>query len=341
MKSMLKLLLRPVLILAVIGCGSDENNPPPDADSERDSTTETENPTSSDEETDPEAACLSTISGQVVIEGAASLPVSVIVCIGACFEPISTDINGNFKWQLPIDGDFDCIPFAFERTPVRMDFVVASAPEAFAEYAFVTTPTQADISDLGDDDFDLDLGEMKLYALPDEAAVFSPASGADVSMFGLSYTLDKNALVKYDGDAETPPDHDQALPVFKAPLDEWNPPFVTTPLSALYFLGPRWARLAGDGVPLTIEAPTDLSDGDEVTVYLLGSYTPAWGDETVTDRPDFIYVDTEGHCINDNGALDLEWVEEGVFQACGRVTVQNGRITTPPIPRLTWVGIGR
>ncbi len=341
---------RAILFITLIwaaACGGEDGNPSSDSeqstigtDTDEDGRTDSESDTGT-EDAPKVTACLETISGRLVIRGAEAKPVSVIVCIGTCFAPLQTKADGTFQWRHPLGGDFDCIPYNFNETPLHMDFRVEDAPEDFAEYSFLTVPTQADISDTGDTDYNLDLGDIILYALPEEAAVFSPGKGADVSLSGLSFILGPNDLVKYDGDKEIPPDTDQPIRVFKAPLDEWAPPFVTENLSVLYFIGPRWARLSGDGVPLTIEAPGDLSEGDEVTVYLLGSYGTDWGNEDVFDLPDFMYLDADGRCIHDTGDLSLNWVEDGVFQNCGRTTVQNGRIVTPNVPRLTWVGIGK
>ena len=344
---MTRSLLLFALMWPPLACGGEDpaGDPPADSETPTDDAQEIDSAseTSQDTASDPppvHTVCLDSISGRVVIRGADPLPVSVIVCIGTCFAPVSTETDGSFTWRHPIGGDFDCIPYDFEATPLHMDFRVTKAKEAFAEYAFLTVPKQSDISDTGEGDYDLNLGDIPLYALPAETATFIPGEGAEVSLFGLSFTLGPEDLVKFDGDEEMPPEHVQLIRVFKAPLDEWNPPFVEASLSALYFIGPRWARLAGDGVQLTIEAPEDLADGDEVTMYLLGSFGTDWGDEAISDRPDFMYLDNEGHCTHDTGAPGLEWAADGVFQACGRAVVENGRITTPNVPRLTWVGIG-
>jgi hypothetical protein len=198
-----------------------------------------------------------------------------------------------------------------------------------------------DIKDQGESDYDLALGDLSLYALPEESAEYTPEGGVDLSLFGVEAAVLPSALVKFDGDDEVPITHNQAVRVFEAPLNEWDPPFVNVDLGALYFLGPRWARLGGDGVSFSINAPLGFEDGDTAVIYLLGSYSSDWGDASVEDVPDFMYLDADGNCVNDNAQSSLTMVADGVFQACGEVTVEGGKIVTPPLPRLTWVGIGR
>ena len=331
------------VLIAVSGCGNADGDHDTSGDPETESEDSESSDTGTDSDTDEEAlkTCADSISGTVVIPNGDLEIVTVIVCIGVCFEPITTDAQGHFEWHHPIGGDFDCIPYAFEETPLHIELRVSSAPEAFAEYAFLTVPTQETVSDNGTDDFDLDIGELAVYALPEESATYTSADGAEIDLSGLTATIPPDGLIKQDGGEEISIDYKQAVRVFEAPLDEWTPPFADVPLSALYFMGPRWARLAGDGVPLTIDAPPGLEEGDEVPVYLLGSYGSDWGDPEVSDDPDFLYVTPNGRCVNDTGEADLDWTADGVFQPCGTATVENGRLTTPPLPRLTWVGLGR
>ncbi len=342
----------PASAFALIGllaaCGSDEPASV-DTDLERETASfeESDEGETEGKESDSNTACLASITGKVVFKNGTSeapsdpVPVSIAVCIGVCFDPITTDDDGAFTWRLPLEGDMHCVPYDFASTPIHIDFRVPSAKESYAEYAFFTYPTMADIADQGEDDFDLDLGDLALYLLPEESAAYTQDSCTSLSLFGVEATFPSDALVKQSGDAEVPIDHEQEIHVFEAPLERWDPPFVDVELDALYFLGPRWARLAGGGVPLSIEAPPGLEEGETAPLYLLGGFTSNWGDASVKDTPDFMYLDGDGACVNDNGQSDLARVDDGTFQNCGEVKVKNGRMVTPPLPRLTWVGVGR
>ncbi len=285
-------------------------------------------------------ACLASISGQIRIMDAEPTSAAVIVCIGSCFAPVFSSLDGTFVWNHPMDEDIDCVPYDFNKKPLHIDLRVLSDTNAFAEYAFVSVPSKETISDKGESDFDLDIGELFLFALPSDSTVYQPSEGAVISTLGLTTVLEPGVLVKFDGSSEVAPEHEQEIRVFKAPLEIWTPPFVDKKLSALYFISPRWARLKGGGVSLTIDAPEDFEDNTTATIYLLGGYDSYWGDENLLDQPSFIYVDELGDCVNDSGAGELQMVEDGIMHSCGQALVKNRKIVTPPIPRFTWIGIG-
>jgi hypothetical protein len=301
-----------------------------------------EKSTESPEDAGTGAACLASISGVILKNGESGMVAGMIPCIGTtCFSAGKTDPDGRFRWEHPLSEGEPCQPYDFDEKALHIEVAAAENPREYAAYAFILRPTRADISDKGPNDFDLDIGVLSLYVLPDEAAVFEPSAGASVDLTGLAFDLPPDGIVKRVKDTDEPIDHPQDIRVFKAPLDTWQPPFVTTPLSALYFIAPRWAKLAGPGAVLSVDPPEGWDEGDGGRLYLLGGYTSSFGDIAVRDRSAYIYRDADGACINTDESEGLERIADGDFAACGTVSMVQGKLLTAPVPRFTWVGISK
>lgn len=286
--------------------------------------------------------CLGSISGRVLENGRDPMDANVVICIGlTCFTGIRTDSRGDFQFILPMDEDESCLRYDFTKDRIHIEINASDDLESHAAYAFVRQPEQADISDLGDDDYDYDVGPLALYELPTENAVYAPDTGAAVDLGNVSFELAPHQLVKTDISEDVPIAHNQAVSVFEAPLDEWAPPFVDTPIEALYLIAPRWAKLAGDGVSLSIAPPDGWSEGDAGTLYVLGGYVTEWGDPEEMSTGGYLYVsDDRSSCQNEGDDTEnLERIEDGVFSECGRIELIDGRLVTSPLPRFTWVGI--
>ena len=294
-----------------------------------------------DETSNLPETCLGAVSGRVRRNGRDPMDAVVVVCIGlACFKGVSTDAEGRFRCVPELEKGDVCGRYDFEKDRLHIEIAAAADPEAYASYAFVRHPTQEEISDLGDDDFDYAVGDLSLYELPAESAVYTPAGGASVNLSGVAFELAPGALVKAAVSEDVPIAHDQEIRVFEAPLDEWTPPFVDVELDALYLITPRWAKLSGDGVVLAIDPPSSWQEGDTGELYLLGGFVSEWGDPDVISKGEHIYL-AEDHSACLASGEGLETVEDGVLAGCGSAEVTGDRIVTAPIPRFTWVGIGR
>ena len=331
-----------VLVLAMtIACSSKESL------TDTSGETDTGKPTDSDTDADGGAisgACLGSISGTILENGETGMLGGVAVCIGAlCLKPAESDAEGRFVWYHPAIKEGErCGVHDFDAQPLHIEVLAGTDSAKYAEYAFILHPTAADISDKGEDDFDLDLGNLSLFRLPDSGEVYDPETGVVVDRDGLRFEVPPEGIVKRVVDEDVPIDHTQEIVVFRAPLDVWSPPFASDlSLDALYFVTPEWAKLAGEGVSFSVALPSGGSETDTGTLFLLGGYTSKYGDTAVRDRSAFIYRDATGNCINTDDDESLEMVADGVFGDCGVVSVEEGRIVTPPIPRFTWVGIGR
>jgi hypothetical protein len=334
------------LLLALTACaensGQEDDSAGPGADTEKASEDTSGDATDTEDPSTDGPACLASISGQVLRGGEDGMEAVIVPCIGlTCFSPVLTDPDGRLLWEHPLSDGEVCRQRDFEAEPLHLEVTALENPEDFASYAFVRHPTREDISDSGEDDFDLNVGILSLYTLPPGGATFDPAAGASVDLDGLAFELPAGGIVKRVVEDDIPIDHEQAVRVFKAPLDTWNPPFGDSPLDALYFIAPRWAKLAGEGVALSLEPPPGWADGDVGTVLLLGGYTSNYGDDAVRDRSAFIYRGDDGRCINSDDHDALEQVDDGVFTACGTATMTSGRLVTSPIPRFTWIGISK
>jgi hypothetical protein len=215
----------------------------------------------------------------------------------------------------------------------------------YATYEYLATPSQDQISDEGPDDYTYDLGDLHLYKLPTNASgVYRPLTGANINASGFSLIMPADSLVKNDRNiGDVPITENQEIRIFKAPLDTWDPPFAKN-MDALYFIDPNWAKIAGDGVSVSIDAPSNWSDGDIGSLFLLGGYISNWGNPDVVDSAAYIYFkDVNGtpNCVNNNdGSIgDEEEIHEGEFANCGKAVYDGGKIVTDPMPRFTWVGI--
>jgi hypothetical protein len=327
--------------LFALSCGSSDDDD--SGSSTGPSASDAESGEDDDTSTLPET-CLGSISGQVLGNGEAPMEAVIVICVGtACYQGIQTDRDGAFSWAPPMDDDEACVRYDFEEKRVHIELSARDNPERYASYAFVRHPTLEDISDQGEDDYDYDVGELSLYEMPDESAVYTPEDGVTVNLSGVAFTLEASSLVKTDLTGDVPVTHDQEIRVFKAPLDEWDPPFADVSLDALYLITPRWAKISGASPTLTVEPPEGWHDGDAGDLFLLGGYNSDWGDADMLDIGESIYrSEEENICVtNCADCDDLTPVEDGVLTQCGVAEMQGDRIVTSPLPRLTWVGISR
>lgn len=303
----------------------------------------------SDSQTDSDAPgtsneafpCLGEISGRVLKNGTEGIEALVVICMGfdICHNPQVTKTDGTIEWVYPdIAAGEMCVPHDFAGDEwLHIEILPQENPENYATYSFVMRPTTKDISP---DDFTLDVGDLALYELPSAQETFVPSSGAVVDLEGVSFELPPNGLVKESLTREVSPlelEHD--IRVFKAPIEKWKPPFCETTPDALYFIGPRWAQVDEPGVTLSLEPPDGWSNGDVGKMTLLGSWRTTYSNYEGLIRSEYMYRTNDGLCVNESEGH--ERIPEGFVAECGEIEMKNGRIVTPPIPRLTWIAISK
>ncbi len=327
--------------LLASGCGdgdSQAQGPSSSDTSPLDTTTQTETDTTEgacepDECAGPPAACptwISSLTGTATLSTGGPLVGTVPVCVPVCV-PATSDEQGRFEIPFEQCRGYD---FAGGDEPLHMQLAF---PEGnYATYSVAFRPTQQDVSDTGPTDFEFDLGEHVLYAVDHAGVSYTGSEGAAVAHEGLSFTLAPGALVEATWDSQLKqsvdvPVESEAVRVMKAPLDAWEPGFDHVGLDALYFVGPFWAKLS-EGVSFEVAAHPSWSDGDTVEVYFLGEYTSSWGGE-----PDYVYFDENGACTaapTEHGHIGI-----GEMGLCGTAVVEDGAVSTPPLPRLGWIGL--
>lgn len=272
---------------------------------------------------------ISSLKGTAMLSNGEPLVGTVPVCIPVCV-PATSDEQGVFEIVFEQCKSYD---FAGGEEPLHMQLAL---PEGnYATYSVAFSPTQEEVSDQGPTDFEFDLGEHILYAVKHTGVSYSRSAGASVSHEGLSFTLAPGALVEAAWDSETKrvvdtPVDSKTIRVMKAPLDEWTPGFDHVELDALYFVGPFWAKLF-EGVSFEVAADPSWSNGDTVEVYFLGEYSSSWGGEA-----DYVYFDEDGACTatpTEHGHIGI-----GELGLCGTAVVKDEAISTPPLPRLGWIG---
>ncbi len=325
------------------GASEDDTGTKRDTEIARDASAGTE--TVDAEVGDEDAPCLGAISGRVLKNGNDGIKALVVVCIGEaiCHPPQETEADGTISWVYPdMEEGGRCVPHDFAGDEwLHVEIIAKERPEDYASYAFVTRPTTVEISDEGEDDVTLDIGDLALYELPAESVPYASSTGAVVDLAGLSFSLPKDGLVKqlFGGDT-VPLEFEHDVRVFKAPLDEWDPPFMTDEPDVLYYISPRWSMVAEPGLVLSIEPPDGWADGDEGTVTLLGSWRTPYAVDEGLFRSDYIYRNDNGRCVNTEND-DFERIPDGFPADCGNAEMVGGRIITAPIPRLTWVAISK
>lgn len=333
--------------LFAIGCKESSDNPDDHIDTtSEESTTEGGRQTDSDvsEESDEALPCLGGISGRVLKDGTEGIKVLVVVCMGfdICHGPQVTKADGTIEWIYPDMKDGEtCIHHDFAGDEwLHIELLAQENPENYAAYSFVMRPTTSDISDGGSDDFTLDVGDLALYELSASSETFVPSSGVVVDLEGVSFELPPEGLVKESLNGEVSPlEYEHEIRVFKAPLEQWDAPFLETTPDALYFIGPRWAQVDDPGVTLSLEPPDGWSDGDVGKMILLGSWRTDYATSEGLIHSDYMYRTVDGLCVNDSEGN--EQIAEGFVAECGEIEMTNGRIVTPPIPRLTWIAISK
>jgi hypothetical protein len=329
-----------------------------DADSDSDS----------DGDADEDPACIATISGKVVYgDDAAMKDVPFQICAPDCQEVIA-DNDGKFEVSVvgdvdqvgqdtdsSSDGDDDddndssddddddndddndddvdgCRYYNFSNP---RDFIRVAlgqpdplSADTHAEYVVHFEPTDKDVSG-----GDYDLGKLQLHKLNGDSEKYTALDGATVDMKGVSYSLVPGALEEWvfdsvAGQMVMQPIEKADLRVFKASLDDGKPPFNYLGLDALYYLGPYWTKVKNYGVVLSIEAPGGEPDGTTGTLYMLSNDSPKGG---------LAYFDGLRHCVWVDNSSDH--YAESALANCGQVVVIEGKVVTPPVPILGWVGI--
>ena len=340
---------RSILLLVILfswsHCGESSDDPveKPDSASEKETTPSDQSTGSDDSDVaDTSLPCLGGISGRVLKNGTEGIKALVVVCMGLaiCHDPQITKADGAIEWRYPdMKAGETCIRHDFAGDEwLHIEILAQEDPEDYASYSFVLRPTTEDISDGGSDDHTLDIGNLALYELPSTSETYVPSTGATVDLEGVSFELPPDGLIKESLKRElTPLELEHEIRIFEAPLDEWEPPFSETLPDALYYVGPRWAQVADPGVVLSLAPPDGWSEGDVGTMALLGSWRTTYANYEGLIRSEYMYLTDAGRCVNESD--ENERVPEGFTAECGEVEVKEGRIITPPIPRLTWIAV--
>ncbi len=301
--------------------------------------------TSEEDSAPEEGACIGSLSGEVSRNGVEEMAAGIAVCrgVGACFEPFETEADGSFVWEYPHKNDDACTVIDFKTEWLHIEIFPLSDSDNFANYAFTVGSLQEDISDEGAHDLDLHLGRLAVYELPEASATYSPEDGADVDLEGITFVLPGGGIVKrpLGIDEDVPVENPQEIRVFKAPLDEWDPPFVDDPPDALYYLSPHWAKIPTPGVRLSIEPPEGWRDGDTGRVELLGRWATHFAVNEGPISSEYMYRTDEGLCINTDDTDSYDRMYDGFMADCGEAEVVDGRIVTSPLPRFSWVALYR
>lgn len=276
--------------------------------------------------------CIGTIVGEIKTDKGENWQGRLSICIPACVA-LETDKAGKFSLQVGTP----CTRYDFEGSSAPLHLTILDNSGGYAAYGAAYTPGQEAVSDKGADDYEYDLGTLVLYELPAEKVDYSAEDGASVDVSGVSFHLPAKSLVGREWDQDATdfvdvPAETAEIRVFEAPLDGWKPPFDTVGLDALYFIAPRWAKLAGEGVSLSIAPPDGWSEGDTGTLYILADDVGGLG-----TMPEYIVGNDSGECLTSVDVLDKE--PGGELADCGVAEMKDGRVITPPIPRLSWIGL--
>ncbi len=354
------LFLMAIAAVAVAACGDDDGGTDDPQERETDTGSDPSTSDGSDGDADTDAAdddgdppeggevCLDSVSGKVLKNGTDPIDALVAFCLGEdlCFNPpTTTGADGSFHWRYPRSEEKPCVSLDLVNEWLHLQIFASDLDvrEDFASYSIAARPTQEEISDQGEDDFNLDLGDLALYELPAPSVTYEPAAGAVVDAQGLRFELPPGGLVKrpqaQEGDA--PVENPQPIRVFRAPLDEWTPPFVDSIPDALYYLSPRWAKIKGEGVSLSFDPPEGWKEGDVGTLHVLGSWTAEFPVDEGPMTSEYIYRNGDGLCVNTDETDGLEQVFDGFYTPCGTAEMIDGRVITSPIPRFAWVAISK
>lgn len=318
----------------LVGCGEGEGG----GDADGGDTSGTEESDSEGQETDTGNGAagtrISSIVGKIQTAAGAGWEGKLTICIPACI-PLKTDKDGAFS--LPVGTPYKIFDFDGVMAPFHLTILDSSG--SYAAYGTTYSPNQEQVSDQGADDFEYDLGTLVLYELPEEKIPYTAADGASVDLSGVSFELPPESLIGREFDMEAKefidiPAEAAEIKVFKAPLDTWQPPFDDVGLDALYYIAPRWAKLAGAGVTLSIEPPAGWSEGDKGTLYILADDVPG-----LSEMAEYIATQKDGVCMTSTDILEKE--PGGELANCGTVEMVGGRLITAPIPRLSWIGISK
>jgi hypothetical protein len=300
--------------ILVVGCGGDDGSASDAGTGDTDSSSDTDQDTELDldcsECTSP--VCISTISGRALYADGSPVQelAEVKVCIPNCCI-VTTDSEGYFEFVMP----GGCRGYDFATDDALHLSVPAYSTDQHVHYIVAYTPTQEQVSDLSPDDFDLDVGVHYFYDAPEQTSAYTPETGASVDLDGVQIDIQPGELG----------DEDLEIGALRFPIDEWVPPFVDNPLleetvgsvDVLYFFVPYWTGVAeGTGLVLSIEPPDGWTEVDTGKVYVLGDFVLDYlyfPDETIVPRGEFV-----------------EW---------GDTSYLDGRLLTPPIPRLGWIGL--
>jgi len=249
--------------------------------------------------------CIASLSGKILFEDGTPYKGVVSFCIVQGCLTSNTDDQGIFKRKIP-DG---CRAFDFTKEE-GIHFSLLSIPEGgWTQYSVSFKPAQDEVSDLGVDDFDLDLGTHYYYRLPGDKVQYTPENGADISnISGLSFSVPPGDL----GEEQ------QQVRVLRFPLKGEKPAFVPSnlDLDVLYFVAPYYVK-SKSGIVFHIDASAlGWQQGDKGTIYMLGDFA------------NLNHLECGGN-----------QVEVGTMAPCGEATFENGEIKTDPLPLLGWFGV--
>jgi hypothetical protein len=328
------------LAAAAPACGDDDGGSS-DADTDADTDTDTDADTDTDTDTDTDGdldtdcsaclasgtaeACFNRIVGTVVSEDG-SAPATVQICAPNCTAATMMDGGGFYK-------DFSaCVAYPFPASEDAIHVTLAenadTKDDTQTRYTLGFRPTQADVSDQGADDLELDVGELARLLLPTDGVAYTPADGATVAdLNGISMDIAAGQMGNSDTDACT-------IRVFSQPLGEDAPRFVPDGLTldALFFISPYFYGLTPDlddddvpdFEPIDVRISADAvgwAAGDSGTLYVLG---------------DFLNTNW-GTCPGSTDKIPL-----GELGECGTVTADtDGEIVIPDVAVLGWLGLAK
>ena len=309
-----------------IACGDDDAAADADTDTDTDADTDTDTDTDTDSDGDADCsacladtdntACFNRIAGRVISEDAAA-PLTMQVCLPSCMSMI-VEADGSFYKEFTT-----CMPFPLsggEDIHVTLAENGDTCLDTQTRYTLAFAPTQADVSDEGADDFELDVGDFARFTLPTDGADYTAADGATVTdLEGVSFDVAAGQL----GDA------DCLIRVFDHPLADDTPRFVPgdVTLDALFFFAPYFhgTKKDDDPDPGSFEMIIDAAsigwiDGDSGSYYLLGDFASS-------------------HFVACSDAD--EDIQLGHFTECGTVTASGGAIVIPDLRILGWIGLAK
>jgi hypothetical protein len=243
----------------------------------------------------------------------------VQICFPNCYLA-EIDDQGYFLLSHAVsDSVPDCIELDFSvDEPIHTIFLTPE--DTFVRYSLASTPEQHQIGS----DHLLDLGTHSFAALPDDSASYTATDGATVDQNGVQFELAPGDLL----DAMNNPLEEAQIKILPLSEDNAVTPFIDNPyfvndtqrVDLLYYVAPYLTVSASGGVVMSITPPSgQWSDGDTVTLYVLGEYIGGF---------DPVYISCHGQDVH-----------VGELRECGSATVTGGKIVTDPITVFSWIGL--